>query len=72
MHAEIRGNLVDGVLSFDRGSRHFRLEVHTVMVSLLGHHSSSSSGSDFTTLTTGPNFGEYYTAILRTFFEREG
>jgi len=30
------------------------------MVSLLGHHSSSSCGSDFTTLTAGPNFGEYY------------
>jgi hypothetical protein len=61
MHADMRGHLVAGVWSCYRGSRHFRLAVHTVMVSLLGHHASSSSGSDFTTFTTGPNFGEDYT-----------
>lgn len=64
MHAVTRGDLIDGMLPFNGFKSDLGLEVSTVVVSLLGHF-PSYFGSDYTTLTAGPNFGEYYNMVVR-------
>ena len=65
MNGEERSQFVNGFVAFDSGNGDLRFEVRAIIVSLPGHLESSFLSSDFTTLASGLNIGEYYNSIDR-------
>src|SRR5262245_4745148 len=68
MHPVGGGDLIDRLLALDGGPCDFRFEVRRIVVSLPRHASSlddSCWDSEYTTLTAGLIFGEYYSCHQR-------